>query len=440
MERHYLLPFFLLGIASAPAQTITITFEGTFEATPVPLDSILVMNLTQGGDTTITFPGNTLVLGTTGLSDLNERGSHLLAQPNPFTGSNEIVVGTATAGELLLYVHDAMGRELASQRLVVRAGQHRFQFTAATSGIHLVSTIHNGQRRTLRMVAVGEGNATAASLAYTGASERTGQLKSGTSTFVWDPGDELRYIGYASSGGLVLSDAIDEVPVATATRTFTLLRGAVCPGSPTVTDIDGNVYRTAQVGQQCWTAKELRTGTFANGDAIPNVTGTSQWLGLSSGAWCHYNNDPANEPAYGRLYNWFAATDARGLCPAGWHVPSDAEWNALEIAVGMPPGEANQTGSRGSAQNTGGKLRSLDLWPINFPGALDAVGMAMPPNGQRNAVNGNSSNLNIAGYWWTTTPVGANNAWIRTIASGINGVVRTDFGRPSGYGVRCVRD
>ncbi len=94
--------------------------------------------------------------------------------------------------------------------------------------------------------------------------------------------------------------------------------------------MDGYTYGVVQIGDQCWFAENLRTTVYADDSSIPEVTGNSAWSGLSTGARCDYNNDAANVAAYGRLYNWYAVTNAAGLCPNGWHVPTDGEWTALE--------------------------------------------------------------------------------------------------------------
>ena len=102
----------------------------------------------------------------------------------------------------------------------------------------------------------------------------------------------------------------------------------------TVTDIDGNLYYTVKIGEQWWMLENLRVTHYRNGDAIPNVTDDAEWEGLSTGAYCDYDNDPANVATYGRLYNWYAVGDSRNIAPAGWHVPSDDEWQTLVDYLG----------------------------------------------------------------------------------------------------------
>jgi hypothetical protein len=96
-----------------------------------------------------------------------------------------------------------------------------------------------------------------------------------------------------------------------------------------MTDQQGNVYKTIVIGSQEWMAENLKTSIYRNGEAIANVTDDSQWQVLTTGAWCYYNNDNQFNCPHGKLYNWYAVADPRNLCPTGWHVPTDGEWNVL---------------------------------------------------------------------------------------------------------------
>ncbi|HRH69013.1 MAG TPA: FISUMP domain-containing protein [Flavobacteriales bacterium] len=429
---------FLLLLSSIRSQTITITFESTLNAEPIPLDSILVMNLTAGGDTMIYFPDNVLVLGSSGLNAVEAQAPGLRNQPNPFAGGTDILVSTRNAGPALLTVHDATGREVAVYAGSLAAGQHRFRYTAATPGVHVLTIVHQGARTAHRLLAMASEPSSAA-LTYAGGDRAEGMAKSDRSLFTWTPGDALRYIGYATDADIVQSAAIDEVPVVTATRTFALQAGRVCPESPTVTDIDGNVYRTVQIGGQCWMAENLRTATYRDGSDIPNVTGNTAWAQLNSGAWCNYNNSPANDAIYGKLYNWYAASNPN-ICPQGWHVPTDAEWQQLESALGMPAGELGQTGLRGGAQNVGGKMKTTTLWNAPNTGATNESGFSGLPGGIRFFSDGAFSSLGYSGYWWSASESGAETAWFRNLTYDLVGIYRNNNLKWNGFCLRCVRD
>jgi uncharacterized protein (TIGR02145 family) len=147
--------------------------------------------------------------------------------------------------------------------------------------------------------------------------------------------------------------------------------GSSC--SPTVTDIDGNVYGTVQVGEQLWMTENLKVTHYNNGDDIPTGHSSSDWVDLDQTETGAYSVYPINDEfssstcenncvdIYGNLYNWYAVDDERGICPDGWHVPSDAEFMDLETYLGMSQEEANSTGYRGT--NEGSKLSgNADLW------------------------------------------------------------------------------
>ena len=153
------------------------------------------------------------------------------------------------------------------------------------------------------------------------------------------------------------------------------------PETGTVTDIDGNTYQTVKIGDQWWMAENLKVTCYRNGDAIPNITDGTTWASLSTGAYCEYNNDINNVATYGRLYNWYAVTDSRNIAPAGWHVPSDAEWKQLEMYLGMSQSEADATGWRGTDE--GGKLKEVGTMHWNSPntGATNESGFTALPGG-----------------------------------------------------------
>ena len=98
--------------------------------------------------------------------------------------------------------------------------------------------------------------------------------------------------------------------------------------------MDGYDYDVVQIGSQCWFSENLRTTIYADGSGVPEVTGNAAWTGLSTGARCDYENDASSALTYGRLYNWYAVNNGSGLCPSGWHVPTDGEWTALETYLG----------------------------------------------------------------------------------------------------------
>ncbi len=210
-----------------------------------------------------------------------------------------------------------------------------------------------------------------------------------------------------------------------------------CP--PTVTDYDGNVYQTVLIGDQCWMAENLEVTHYRNGDPAPNVTDNGTWAGLSTGAYCDYDNDPGNVEIYGRLYNWYAVDDSRNITPEGWHVPTDDEWKQLERYLGMSQWEADGSGPRGTDE--GGKLKEAGTVHWNPPntGATNESGFTALPGGYRTN-SGSFSGIGDHAYFWCSTEVDSDYAWYRSLNYGNSQVYRSYLNKSFGFSVRCVLD
>jgi uncharacterized protein (TIGR02145 family) len=220
------------------------------------------------------------------------------------------------------------------------------------------------------------------------------------------------------------------------------------PSGNTVTDVDGNSYNTVTISGQVWMVQNLRTTKYRDGSAVPNVTSHTSWGTLTTGAWAAYDNDAGNVSTYGRHYNWHAVNDPRGLCPQGWHVPTDADWKTLETALGMPAAQLNQNDAmRGGAQNVGGKLKSTtNHWAQPNTGANNESGFTALPGGVRYSdyepgVDPSSFfEIGESGAWWSATANDANSAWARQLLHQDAGIYRGHEVKQEGYCVRCVRD
>jgi uncharacterized protein (TIGR02145 family) len=210
----------------------------------------------------------------------------------------------------------------------------------------------------------------------------------------------------------------------------------------TVTDIDGNIYHTVKIGDQIWTAENLKVTKYRNGDSIPNVQDSTEWGNLTTGAQCAYDNDEVNVEIYGRLYNWYALNDSRGIAPAGWHVPSDEEWKALEMFLGMSQSEADNTGYRGT--NEGSKLAGeADLWSnggLENNAAFGESGLSALPAGYRGNYDGYFHFLGRDAYFWSATEKGSYLAWLRYLNYGYSEVYRTNYNKLDGFSIRLIRD
>jgi len=184
---------------------------------------------------------------------------------------------------------------------------------------------------------------------------------------------------------------------------------------------------------QVWMSTNLNVDHYRNGDPIPEEKDPSKWASLTTGAWCYYNNDPANGAIYGKLYNWHALNDPRGLTPWGWHVPTDEEWNLLEICLGG----ASLAG--GKMKDIGTKEGGNGYWRIPNTGATNKSGFTGLPGGYRSD-NGSFLNLETGSNWWTSTEENFGFAWSRFLGFNNSDLGRSSYEKENGFYVRCISD
>ena len=196
----------------------------------------------------------------------------------------------------------------------------------------------------------------------------------------------------------------------------------------TVTDKDGNVYNTVTIGTQVWMKENLKTTKYRDGTSIPNETDNTAWYMLRTGAYCEHDNSVSYSETYGRLYNWYAATNVHNICPVGWHLPTDAEWTILTTYL---LGESV----------AGGKLNEVGTthWESPNTDATNETGFTALPGGCRTG-DGTFQHLSYFGHWWTATEKDATYAWDRITSYNSNYVTRNFFSKPGGKSIRCVKD
>ncbi len=209
-----------------------------------------------------------------------------------------------------------------------------------------------------------------------------------------------------------------------------ILQSDACPDMwcTAVTDIDGNMYQTVQIGDQCWMAENLKVTHYRNRDPIPNMTDDSEWAGLSTGAYSYYLNDPNNVD-----YNWYAVADSRNIAPEGWHVPTDADWDTLVNYLG------GYLVAGGKMKTTGTIEEGTGLWRTPNVGATNESGFSALPYGYRNS-NGLIGRQGDIAIFWSSTEVISSLAWKRNLNNSGADVNRNHSDKRCGYSVRCLRD
>jgi uncharacterized protein (TIGR02145 family) len=188
---------------------------------------------------------------------------------------------------------------------------------------------------------------------------------------------------------------------------------------------------------QNWTIENLDVVTYNDGTPIPQVTDPTEWANLTTGAWCYYNNDSANDTTYGKLYNWYAVagihdtdpnTPNKTLAPVGYHIPTDAEWTTVENCLG-------------GFGVSGGKMKSTgtSLWLTPNVGATNSSGFTGLPGGYRLS-NGSFAYINYYGYWWNSSEYDDIYAWGNILYYSDATSGRSTSGKPNGFSVRLIKD
>jgi uncharacterized protein (TIGR02145 family) len=197
-------------------------------------------------------------------------------------------------------------------------------------------------------------------------------------------------------------------------------------GSSSENSTQQNSVVSVKIGTQVWMQKNLDVSTYRNGDKIPQITDPNKWTRSTTGAWCWYNNDSVTGAVYGKLYNWYAIHDPRGLAPAGWHVPSDSEWYVISGFLGK--------GSGGKMKETG-----ITHWFNPNVDASDIAGFAGLPGGYRSEI-GQFCYIKYLGLWWTSTEFNTTTAWYRRLLCYSDFLDWWRFPKTMGFSVRCVKD
>ncbi|MFI5151003.1 MAG: fibrobacter succinogenes major paralogous domain-containing protein [Bacteroidia bacterium] len=213
----------------------------------------------------------------------------------------------------------------------------------------------------------------------------------------------------------------------------------------TMTDRDGNVYKTVKIGDQWWMAEDLKVKTYRNGDSVSYKPGTVQWKDTAHG-YCFIS---ASSFMVGFLYNWYAVSDVRQLAPAGWHIPGDDEWQILEMTVGMSANDTGKVNWRGT--NEGDKLKRekataqiygawqdadnvFQVWPNNQSGFSALAGSCRLFNGTWGDPGPGGT-----GFWWSSTLFGYQ-PWYRYLDYNKSNIFRYHGDKRYGFSVRCVKD
>ena len=259
--------------------------------------------------------------------------------------------------------------------------------------------------------------------------------------------DSLNVLDIVIAANMVLADEYDEIADMNEDGELNILDLVIMVNlvlygdAGACIDIDGNVYETVQIGDQLWMAENLKVTHYKDGSEIPNIINNGDWGSLSAGAYGVYNNDSLNAVIYGNLYNWYTVDDDRGVCPDGFHVPTDEEFMELEMFLGMSEEEANSTEWRGTDE--GSKLAgNADLWnngTLENNSEFGTSGFSAFPAGYR-STNGFYYDIDYRSYFWSSSEFNSYKAWYRYLFYSNSNVSRFTNFKHYGHSIRCLRD
>ena len=467
MKRNiFVFAAFLLFCGAMSAQTVSLTFTGRDANNGyVQLSRVVVTNVTQGWQETLYWPDTVLTMTATGIRDAEARdlASLQLSQnnPNPFNGTTYASLTVGKAGTLTVEITDVTGRKVETQNFAsLQQGTYQLRVTLSTSGVYFLTASMNGQVSSVKMVNGGKGGADEIVLndnegrGFTTSGTQPKNAPKGTTPNPFVPGDQMEYVGYATVNGSEMESshiAQEQTSSEILNLLFTPTQGGgiPCPGAATVTDIDGNVYNTVQIGNQCWMKENLRTTKYADGTTIPMGSTYSYTEPYRYAP----HNETSNVASYGYLYNWPAVmhgasssaanpSGVQGVCPNGWHVPSDAEWTQLTDYVSSQSqyvcGEGSSYIAKALASTIGWNSSTETCTVGNNPSSNNATGFSALPAGYYNY--GYYIDFGGYAYFWSATKDNDGYAYFRYLYYGYAYVSWNGTnGRSDAFSVRCVR-
>jgi len=411
-----ILPIVLVFIfLHAKAQSYLISFSANGAATTI--DSVKVQNLDQGTSMTISGSDTLQLLGTVGVKRSLKQGDKLLqVYPNPSEQTSLIEFDNQVSGPVTVDIYNTAGKRILHSDYNLNQGLLQFQISNLPFGLNLVVLRSANYTLTGKLVSQYIGNEKAVIGLTNGNSLQVSRINATTNyvSMPYNQGDRLLTKAYSG----IYSAVRTTVPTASGVLSYTFF---AC------TDFDYNHYSTVQIGTQVWMAENLKVSKYRNGDTILTGLSNSEWETATTGAYAIYNNDSANNLTHGKLYNWYAVAELRGLCPTGWHVPSAAEWTSLENFLGGP-------------SVAGGKMKAVSsLWNSPNTGATNESGFSGLPGGHRN-LNGNYNHIGNYGNWWSSTELSPEVAEGRVLLHDY-GWSQWDSGYVRhGFSVRCLKD
>lgn len=457
MKRIVLVLMFLnlASISFSQTSSINLTFSGSYDSTIVDIDSIKIINLTQGVDTMLYGSDTILELNySVGIDNfIVEQNYFSLSQPypNPFISYTNFDVCVPEDGKASIGVFDVNGKFITGIEKIVRSGKNTFLLRLSEEGLYILSVTFNDKRSSCKIYSLGTHSDSKNELLLISTNNDLPHTKSSTGIngFSFNIGDELNLIGYFQN----FIDTITITPLQDTIINFNFQQ-PLCP-SNFIDSRDNHSYVAVLIGTQCWMAENLAY--------LPSVSPSDSGSSVDYYYYVYDYQDTSviaakatnNYQVYGVIYNWAAAMNGelssngvpsgvKGVCPYGWHLPSDEEWKILEGEVdsqfGYPDSEWDGSGWRGF--DAGGNLKETGTVHWNTPntGATNNSGFSALPGGGRGSF-GSFGEINLSADFWTSTESNAQDAIRRSLYYNTEQVSRSNGdNKVAGRSVRCVKN
>jgi|GEM_PF-1248955 len=428
MKKHLLFFVLCFAFLKLSAQEYAISFQASGAGSTV--DNVFVQNVTQGTATTLTGTEELQLSATnTGFNPGNTSlQNNIRVYPNPSANESAITFNATESGVATIALFDVSGRKVFSAKRSLSRGIQTFTISGVGRGNYVLRIQAEKYSLVTKFASINPAHS-AISLRFQDArsvvKESHNKSSSTGKYFQYNEGDLLIIKG--SSG--CYSTIVPLLPTGDTLITFNFV--------PCI-DANGNSYAVVQIGNQLWMAENLNAGKYQTGEDMDFVSDNQEWSRKTTGAYCSYNNIETNSDIYGHLYNWYAATDSRNIAPHGWHMPSDAEWHRMILAI-----DKDATFTEGVAESfiAGGMLKESGTshWVSPNEGATNKYGFSALPAGARYS-NGIYDFSGTYAHWWCTDQQTDENAWLRYIPNDWTDFERIAVEKKFGISLRCVQD
>lgn len=424
--RNVMLFLLLLSVIfNALAQDLTISFQPKVSGTPI--DSIRVTNLRTNQSVKLTGSETLLLVKPTGINPMRAYSESGFVFSNPTDKEATLRFFTNKSQEVEISLFNVIGQLLGIQKQSLKQGMHQYQLNFPIAGVYYVSVNKIEGNESFKVVYYGE-ETQSSSIVYSGSENFEVQradvnyLKSANAskTLTYKDGDVIQYSFSSGKNTTIVAD----IPKSSKALDIEFV---------SCIDKDNRSYKVVKIGTQWWMAENLAYLPMVSSYKEESTADPFCYVYDYNGADVAKAKANANYTNYGVLYNWSAALTS---CPSGWHLPTDADWKKLEIALGMTATQADATNLRGSDQ--GFQMKASYGWKDEGNGT-NASGFNAFPGGFRFDLGG-FTNLGRDAKWWSSTEYDSSIAWARSLRYENGGIIRTYTYKKHGYSVRCVKD